>query len=190
MKKILICLSVCGFLASCTTNPITGRSQLNLVSNQELNQQGAVEYQKFLSESKVVRSGAQADMVKRVGSRISSAINTYYNQKGQSSVLDGYAWEFNLIDNNEANAWCMPGGKVAVYTGLLPITQNETSLAIVVGHEIAHAVANHANERMSQVLVAQGVGTAAGAMSSGKGNQLFNNLFGPAASVGLSLIHI
>ena len=76
MKKILICLSVCGFLASCTTNPITGRSQLNLVSNQELNQQGAVEYQKFLSESKVVRSGAQADMVKRVGSRISSAINT------------------------------------------------------------------------------------------------------------------
>ena len=102
-------------------------------------------------------------------------------------MLDGYAWEFNLIDNNEANAWCMPGGKVAVYTGLLPITQNETSLAIVVGHEIAHAVANHANERMSQVLVAQGVGTAAGAMSSGKGNQLFNNLFGPAASVGVLL---
>ena len=187
MKKILISLTALSFLASCSTNPITGRSQLSLVSNDELNQQGAVEYQKFLSENPVIKTGAQAEMVKRVGTRIANAITTYYKQKGQSSVLDGYNWQFNLVDNKEANAWCMPGGKVAVYTGLLPITQDETSLAIVLGHEITHAVANHSNERMSQVLMAQGVGTAAGAMTSGKGTQIFNNVYGPAASLGVLL---
>ncbi len=98
-----------------------------------------------------------ADMVKRVGGRIAAAITKYYSDKGLSCELSGYNWEFNLVDNKEVNAWCMPGGKVVVYTGLLPVAQNEAALAIVMGHEITHAVAHHGQERMSQALLAQGL---------------------------------
>jgi predicted Zn-dependent protease len=98
--------------------------------------------------------------VKRVGSRIANSITDYYTQKGKSELLTGYKWEFNLVDDKAVNAWCMPGGKVVVYTGLLPVTQNEASLAVVMGHEIAHAIAQHGNERMSQGLVQQMGGVA------------------------------
>src|SRR6187549_1178867 len=98
-------------------------------------------------------------MVRRVGGRIASAITQYYSQKGLSKELEGYKWEFNLVDNKEVNAWCMPGGKVVVYTGLLPVTQNEAALAVVLGHEITHAVAGHGNERMSQGMLAEGLGS-------------------------------
>ncbi len=120
------------------------------------------EYQTFLSANKVVSANdnKDAEMVRRVGGRIASAIKKYYDGRGETSVLEGYQWEFNLVDNKEVNAWCMPGGKVVVYTGLLPITQNEAALAIVVGHEIAHAVAQHGSERMSQGLLQQLGGTA------------------------------
>ena len=94
-------------------------------------------------------------MVKGVGGLIQNAVATYFSQNNLSQDLNGFAWEFNLIESNEVNAWCMPGGKVVVYTGILPITQNETGLAVVMGHEIAHAVAKHSNERMSQALIAQ-----------------------------------
>jgi predicted Zn-dependent protease len=94
-------------------------------------------------------------MVDRVGARIAKGITKYYNSQGESVVLEGYKWEFNTIDSKEVNVWCMSGGKVVVYTGLLPVTQNETVLAIVMGHEIAHAVAKHGNERMSQAMVQQ-----------------------------------
>ena len=100
-------------------------------------------------------------MVDRVGARIANAITKYYNSEGKESVLEGYTWEFNTIDDNkDINAWCMPGGKVVVYTGLLPVTQNETALAIVMGHEIAHSIAKHGNERMSQAMVQQMGGMA------------------------------
>src|SRR5665811_2224669 len=114
-------------------------------------------YSTFLSENKVLNPGSSRDaaMVDRVGARISNAITKYYNGRQLESVIEGYKWEFNTIDSKEVNAWCMPGGKVVVYSGLLPVTQNETALAIVVGHEIAHAIAKHGSERMSQAMMQQ-----------------------------------
>ncbi|MFZ1257417.1 MAG: M48 family metallopeptidase [Saprospiraceae bacterium] len=147
---------------SCTKNLVTGRKQLNLVSESELQVMALKEYTNFLSTNKVLSSGSNknAEMVKRVGTKIANGIKTYYDSKGQTSILEGYKWEFNLVENNDVNAWCMPGGKVVVYTGLLPITKNENALAIVLGHEIAHAVAQHGSERMSQGLLQQLGGTA------------------------------
>ncbi|HXS58217.1 MAG TPA: M48 family metallopeptidase [Hanamia sp.] len=179
------------FAIGCTTNAITGRSQLSLVSESTLQQEAVTQYKSFLSQNKVVSSTANkdAEMVKRVGTRIAAAITKYYKDKGLSSELDGYNWEFNLVDSKEVNAWCMPGGKVVVYTGLLPITQNEAALAIVLGHEITHAVAHHGQERMSQELVAQGVGVVGDVFTSGnsKSNSIFNAVFAPSAQVGVLL---
>ena len=128
-------------------------------------------------------------MVRRVGSRIATAITTYYRGKGLAKELEGYKWEFNLVQDNQVNAWCMPGGKVVVYTGLLPVTQNEAALAIVLGHEILHAVAQHGNERMSQVALAQGLEVAGNIFTQNnqKANSIFNSVFAPGAQVGVLL---
>ena len=192
MKKyLLLFVSLSLFVIACTTNAITGRSQLSLISESTLQQEAVTQYKSFLSENKVVSSTANkdAEMVKRVGSRIATAITKYYKDKGLSSELNGYNWEFNLVDNAEVNAWCMPGGKVVVYTGLLPITQNEAALAIVLGHEITHAVAHHGQERMSQALVAQGVGVVGDVFTSGNSNanSIFNSVFAPSAQIGVLL---
>lgn len=191
MKKFIIFLATASFFVACTTNAVTGRKQLALFGEATLQQQALSEYQSFLSQSKVVNSGSNkdAEMVRRVGLRISRAITNYYTQKGQASELNGYKWEFNLIDSKEVNAWCMPGGKVVVYTGLLGITQNEAALAVVMGHEITHAVAHHGNERMSQGALAQGleiVGNIATA-NNPKYNSLFNNVFAPTAQIAVLL---
>ena len=191
MKKIALLLSAVVFFVSCSTNSITGRKQLSLFPESTLQQEALTQYQAFLSQNKVVsqNTSKDAEMVRRVGSRIAQAITSYYAQKGLSSELEGYKWEFNLVDNKEVNAWCMPGGKVVVYTGLLPITQNEAALAIVLGHEITHAVAHHGNERMSQASLAQGleiVGNIATA-NNPKYNTLFNNVFAPTAQIGVLL---
>src|SRR5215212_7690962 len=159
MKKIFSFLLIASIFASCAQNLVTGRKQLRLVSEPELQSMVKQEYQTFLSANKVVSvsNNRDAEMVTRVGSRIAAAIKKYYDGMGQTSVLEGYQWEFNLVDNKEVNAWCMPGGKVVVYTGLLSITQNEAALAIVLGHEITHAVAHHGQERISQAMLAQGL---------------------------------
>ena len=191
MKKIFILLAALPFFMACSNNAITGRKQLTLFPESTLQQQALTEYKSFLSTNKVVaQSGNKdAEMVRRVGSRIAAAITKYYTDKGQGKALEGYNWEFNLVDNKEVNAWCMPGGKVVVYTGLLPITQNEAALAIVLGHEITHAVAKHGNERMSQVALAQGLEVAGNIFTSGnsKANNIFNNVFAPTAQVGVLL---
>ncbi|MEO9004837.1 MAG: M48 family metallopeptidase [Ginsengibacter sp.] len=192
MKRVhLLFIGLGLFIVGCTTNAITGRSQLSLVSEASLQSEAVQQYKSFLSENKVVSNTANkdAEMVKRVGTRIANAITKYYQEKGLSKELDGYNWEFNLVDNKEVNAWCMPGGKVVVYTGLLPITQNEAALAIVLGHEITHAVAHHGQERMSQALVAQGVGVVGDVFTSGNSNanQVFNAVFAPSAQVGVLL---
>lgn len=178
-------------LISCSRNPITGRSQLSLVSESELRLTATQEYQKFLSESKVATSTSNKDlvMVKRVGNRIAKAITDYYNQQGKGNLLKDYAWEFNLVDSKDVNAWCMPGGKVVVYTGLLPVTQTETALAIVMGHEIAHAIAGHGRERISQAMMAQGlqqIGQTA-LSNDAKALNIFNNVYGPGAQLGVLL---
>jgi len=191
MKKIILLFTVIAFIAACSTNTITGRKQLSLYAESTLQQAAVSQYQSFLSENKVVNQNISkdAEMVKRVGTRIAQAITSYYAQKGLSKELEGYKWEFNLVDNKEVNAWCMPGGKVVVYTGLLGITQNEAALAVVLGHEITHAVAHHGNERISQVTLSQGleiVGNIATA-NNPKYNTLFNNIYAPTAQIGVLL---
>lgn len=183
-KTVLLCTAGLAFLAACTRVPITGRSQLNLISESTMQSMALQEYQSFLSQNKAVSpsTSKDADMVKRVGQRIASAVTAYMNQNGMSNQIANYKWEFNLVNSKEVNAWCMPGGKVVVYTGLLPVTQNETALACVMGHEIAHAIARHGNERMSQGLVAQGI-QVAGAVALNRNPQA-QNLFMQAFNIG------
>ena len=184
MKRIFSYLLLFS-LISCAQNLVTGRKQLSLVSETELQTMAQQEYKTFLNDNKVVSAGSNrdAEMVRRAGSRIALAIKNYYDSKGMSSVLEGYQWEFNLIDSKEANAWCMPGGKVVVYTGLLPITQNEAALSIVLGHEIAHAIAQHGSERVSQGLLQQLGGAALQVALANKPAET-QNLFLTAYSVG------
>lgn len=154
-------------LWGCTTVAVTGRKQLLLVSSQEVMALSAQEYGKVLQESKLSTNRNQSDMIKRVGVRIQKAVETYMANSGRSDALSGFNWEFNLIQNDTTvNAWCMPGGKVAFYTAIMPICRDETGVAVVMGHEVAHAIANHGAERMSDQLLAQvgleAVGTALG----------------------------
>jgi predicted Zn-dependent protease len=191
MKKVILILSSATILFACSRNAVTGRKQLKLFPESVLQEQALTEYRSFLSTNKVLSENVNkdAEMVRRVGLRISKAITDYYTAKGLGKELENYKWEFNLVDSKEVNAWCMPGGKVVVYTGLLPITQNEAALAVVMGHEITHAVAHHGNERISQVAIAQGFEVAGNIFTSGnqKANGLFNNIFAPAAQVGVLL---
>ncbi len=191
MKKIVIVFAAMSLFAACSKNSITGRNQLALFPESTLQAEAVSQYQSFLSESKVVSqtNNKDAEMVKRVGNRIATAITSYYKSKGIANELEGYKWEFNLVQDAQANAWCMPGGKVVVYTGLLPITRNEAALAIVMGHEITHAIAQHGNERMSQATLAQGLQVVGDIFTQNKGqaNAIFNNVFGPAAQLGVLL---
>jgi predicted Zn-dependent protease len=187
MKKITILVLTFAIFMSCSKNLVTGRKQLKLVSETELQTMADTEYRTFLNSNPMVNTGdSRTEMVKRVGKRIANAIKKYYDGKGQTSVLAGYSWEFNLVESKEVNAWCMPGGKVVVYTGILPITQTEAGLAIVLGHEIAHAVAQHGSERMSQGLVQQLGGTALQIALAGKPAQT-QNVFLTAYGVGTNV---
>ncbi len=147
-------------ITSCSTVPITGRSQLNIIPGSSMLSMSLTQYDTFLKEHKLSTDRAQTDMVRRVGARIQNSVERYFAQQGMSSRLSSYEWEFNLVEDKQINAWCMPGGKVVVYTGILPVTQGETGLAVVLGHEISHAIAEHGNERMSQGLLAQFGGAA------------------------------
>ncbi len=191
MKKVIFLLLALPIFMACSTNSVTGRKQLALFPEESLQQQAMTEYRSFLSKNKVLSGtvNKDAEMVTRVGTRISKAITDYYTQKGLANELNGYKWEFNLVDSKEVNAWCMPGGKVVVYTGLLNITQNEAALAVVMGHEITHAVAHHGNERMSQVAVAQGIAIAGDIFTSGnqKANTIFTSIYAPGAQIAVLL---
>src|SRR6185503_4117729 len=142
-------------IVACSKAPITGRSQLHLVPDSEMLSMANQQYTDFLKSNKVSTDQVHTDEVKRVGSRIAGAVEKYLNEHGLSSEVKNYSWQFNLIESDEMNAWCMPGGKVVVYTGLLPVTKDDNGLAVVLGHEIAHAVAKHGSERMSQGLLEQ-----------------------------------
>lgn len=177
-------------LAACATVPITGRRSLNLVPAETINSMSFQQYSDFISNHKLSDDVEQTAMVKRVGQGIQNAVETYFVRNNLSHQLKDYQWEFNLVEDSLVNAWCMPGGKVVVYTGILPVTQDETGLAVVVGHEIAHAVANHGNERMSQGLLVQMGGMALSAALKEKPEQtraLFMTAFGVGASVGVLL---
>ncbi len=192
MKKIILFLFISTVLTGCILNKVTGRKQLSLVQESELQLMAVGQYNSFLSENKVLNSGSNKDaaMVDRVGARISNAITKYFKTQGKESVTEGYKWEFNTVDSKEVNAWCMPGGKVVVYSGLLPVTQNETALAIVVGHEIAHAIAKHGSERMSEAMMQQLGGVALQVALSQKPQQtqdLFLQSYAIGSTVGAML---
>jgi predicted Zn-dependent protease len=192
MKNFIIVLLFCAGAVACSTNSISGRSQLSLVSESDLQGMARTQYADFLSKNRVITSGSEADMVRRVGTRIAAGIEQYYRTRGlAANDLAGYQWEFNLVDNKQINAWCMPGGKVVVYTGILPVTQTESALAVVLGHEIAHAVLGHGRERMSQELAAQGLGALGGAAlgSNSKAGGVFNTVYGVSAEYGILMPH-
>lgn len=185
MKNILFLLLISPLLTGCVLNKVTGRNQLSLVPESELQLMASGQYQVFLEENRVLDPGRSnyAAMVERVGGRISIAIAEYYIGLQQESVIEGYSWEFNTIDDKAVNAWCMPGGKVVVYSGLQTVTQNETALAIVVGHEIAHAIAKHGSERMSQALMQQ-LGGVALQVALSKEPQATQDLFMQSYGIG------
>lgn len=189
IKRILFVLFIL-FLASCATVPITGRRQLSLVNESEMIALSLTQYDQFMKENKLSTNTKDAEMVKRVGLRIAKAVEAYFTSQGQAAYLDGYKWEFNLVESKDINAWCMSGGKVVVYTGILPITKTEAGLAAVMGHEIAHAVARHGSERMSEQMVAQGAGTALSVALTNKPEQtqqLAMAAFGIGAQYGVLL---
>lgn len=174
----------------CSSVPITGRKQLNLIPGTTMLSMSFQQYDEFLKENKLSTNSTQTAMVKRVGSAVKSAVESYFSSKGLSSQLKGYEWEFNLVESKDVNAWCMPGGKVVVYTGILPLTKNEAGLAVVLGHEIAHAVAEHGNERMSQGLITQMGGIALSKALETKPaatQQLWMAAFGLGSQVGVLL---
>ncbi|QMU29727.1 M48 family metallopeptidase [Adhaeribacter radiodurans] len=184
-KKICVYSSFL-MVMGCATVPITGRRQLSLVPSAEMQQMSYASYKQVLDTAKVVSNSQNTAMVKRVGQRIQKAVEQYMAQNNLSDQLAGYAWEFNLIEDPQVNAWCMPGGKVAVYTGIIPIVRDETGLAVVMGHEIAHAIAKHGDERMSQGLLQQ-LGGATLQAAMGSNPSLTNNLFLTAYGAGSQL---
>lgn len=160
---------------------------MSLISSAEINQMSSDQYQQVLRESKLSSNQEQVAMVKRVGNNIKTAVEQYMASKGASAELAGFNWEFNLIQDDETvNAWCMPGGKVAFYTAIMPICQDELGVAVVMGHEVAHAIANHGRERMSQGLLAQfGLGTLSAAM--GQNPTATQSIFMQAVGVGTNV---
>ncbi len=192
MKNKLI-LIACGLLviaAACSTNALTGKKEYNFVSNDQLFPSAFAEYNQFLTENKVVTGTAQAQLVQKVGSKIKDAVEKYYASKGISSELKGYSWEYKLVDDKAVNAWCMPGGKIVVYTGILPVTKDEAGLATVLGHEVAHALLNHGAQRMSAAQTQQIVGTGLALATSGQSaerQQMFQQYYGIGSQVGVML---
>ena len=177
-------------ITSCSTVPVTGRQQFNIIPNSTMLSMSFQQYDEFLQSHARSSNKSEADMVRRVGRNIQRAVEDYFARNSMSHELKGYEWEFNLVQSSEVNAWCMPGGKVVVYEGILPITKNESGLAVVMGHEIAHAVAEHGNERMSQSLVAQLGGLAldkALEEKPEKTRQLWMAAFGVGTQVGVLL---
>lgn len=173
---------------SCGSVPFTGRRQLTLVSNDQVLALSLQQYQDYMRTAPVERGTANAEMVKRVGTRIANAVETFYKSNGYESELQNYQWEFNLVKENSVNAFAMPGGKIVVLQGLLPVTQTEEALAVVLGHEVAHVIAQHANERISQQMALEyGGAVAGGLLGSSAGAQIGQQVFGIGAQLGVML---
>lgn len=187
MKKyLLIACGILFVLSSCSKVPITGRKQLNLLPESQMMTMSLAAYTEFLDTSNVVNSGSDKQLVATTGQRISNSVTAYLRKKKKLKRVKDFQWEFNLVDSPDANAWAMPGGKVVFYTGILPITQDQNGLAVVMGHEVAHAIARHGNERMSQGLALNlgGLGLAVALSQKPAATQ---NLFLQAYGIGTSL---
>lgn len=170
--KIILMSMVAALLVSCGTTktvPITGRTQNLMVSDDQVLSLSFQEYSDYMKTAKASSNSTNTALVKRVGQNIAKAVESYLTQNGMAEDVKTYSWEFNLVQDNQVNAWCMPGGKIVVYEGLLPVTQDEASLAIVMGHEIAHAVARHSAERLSNAYKEQYGAAALSALLQGAG---------------------
>lgn len=189
MKKNFAYLLVAFLVLACAVNPITGKNPLNLVSNKQLILVSQEQYASVLQESKLSKDQFQNLRLKRIGRKIQLEVENYLAEKGQKNYTEDYNWEYNLIESDELNAWCMPGGKVAFYTGILPVCKNDDGIAVVMAHEILHAVANHAAQRISQAQALQ-VGQVAGLLAVGAAGgggaalQTFNQLYGIGTAIG------
>ena len=186
LQTIMLILVGLLLLSGCTEVEITGRKQFNIVPASTMNSMSFQSYGEFLSQHKLSKNTEQTQMVKRIGDRIQNAVEQYCEQNGILSKLEGYEWEFNMVEDPNVNAWCMPGGKVVVYTGILPIAKGETGLAVVMGHEIAHAFAKHGAERMSHGLIVQMGGIALSTALEDRPEQTIN-LFMQSYGIGTKL---
>jgi predicted Zn-dependent protease len=189
-RHFLIFSALLLLIPSCQTVPITGRQQLSIVPSQTVMSMSVTEYDDFLKKHKVITGTKEAQMVSRVGRRVQKAVEKYFSDHNMSDHLEGYQWEFNLVEDAAVNAWCMPGGKVVVYTGILPLAEGEAGLAVVMGHEVSHAIARHGDERLSQGLVTEMGGVAlstALSQYSKETHDLFMTAFGVGSQVGILL---
>lgn len=189
-KRTLIWVSAALLLVACKTNPFTGEKNLNFVSNDQLFPSSFDQYNQFLSENEVVTGTPEANMVKRVGDKIETAAERYLNSNGYEGFLDDFRWDYNLVKDDAVNAFAMPGGKIVFFTGILPITQTETGVAVVMAHEVAHALADHGAQRMSAAQLQQ-LGAVAGSVAvSGRSQQtqqIFAQAYGLGTQVGVML---
>ncbi len=188
MKKIVSLIVVFLFMVSCSTVPITGRKRINLVSDAQILPTSFAQYAGFLKENKLSPNVSKTNEIQETGMKISRAVDRFMRANGMESEANSYRWEFNLIEDQTVNAWCMPGGKVVFYTGILPICANKDGIGAVMGHEVAHAFAKHGQERMSQGMVAQGLslGVALATMNKDpKTQQIWNQAFGIGSQLGM-----
>jgi predicted Zn-dependent protease len=186
LKHVLLTGVLATALIACVTNPITGRKSIQIANNSEIAAMALQEYKTTLSKSKVISTTTDAKRIQTVGQRVKNAAENYYRAIGREADLQGYNWEFNLIEDKQLNAWCMPGGKVAFYTGIMPTCKDETGVAVVMGHEVSHALAGHGNERISQSMLAQGIGQVSGAaISNQKISQIFSQVYPIGAQAAL-----
>lgn len=190
MKRVLAAVLASIVLAGCGNVPLTGRKQILLVSDQEVYQAGLVQYDEYIKGASLSTDSGKTKMVRSVGQKLAAATEKYLKANGFASELDNLAWEFNLVKDTQVNAFCMPGGKIVVYEGLLKICSSDDELAVVVGHEVAHAVAKHSNERISQQLLteygAQVVGQALNKKSESI-QKIGNTVYGLGAEYGVTL---
>ncbi|TMU56024.1 M48 family metallopeptidase [Flagellimonas algicola] len=188
MKKFILTVAVFVAITACKVNPFTGKSTLNFYPNSQIFPMAFAQYDQFLNENKVITGTSDAQMITKVGQRISTAAERWLDANGYPGYLKDYKWEYNLVNDETVNAWCMPGGKIVFYTGILPITQTETGVAVVMGHEVAHALADHGAQRMSAGMLQQ-IGAVAGnvAIKDPEKRNTFNQAYGLGSTVGVML---
>ncbi len=188
LKNKIVAFGAVALFLSCATNPFTGKKTLALVPNSQIFPTAFAQYDQFLNENKVITGTKDADMVKRVGQKIAVAAERWLNANGYQSYLEGYKWEYNLVEDKTVNAWCMPGGKIVFYTGILPIADGESGIAAIMGHEVSHALANHGQQRMSAGMLQQ-FGAVAGnvAIKDQQTLNIFNQAYGVGTTVGVML---
>lgn len=188
LKNVLIVFAVAGLISACAVNPFTGKKTMAIVPNSQLFPTAFAQYDQFLTENKVIKGTTDAVMVTRVGQKIAVAAERWLTANGYVGYLNDYKWEYNLVDDKAVNAWCMPGGKIVVYTGILPIAKGENGLAAIMGHEVAHALANHGQQRMSAAYLQQGVAIAGNiAIKDEESRNAFNQYYGIGSQVGVML---